>query len=148
MSPAFRASQLQTTHHCHRAHSCLGPKHRRLIKVYCRFSSRITLKFAGRESTEQARIYLLRCCAAFPAAAGSTASFACSSYTYIHPHPQEKLHLLPQRKLASHQAKEHKQVPSPYPTVPAGPASGRGSVPPVQEGRRREEPRRILPWLP
>lgn len=47
--PHFQRPPLQTTHHCHGVRSCLGPKHRRLIKVYCRFSPIITLSSLGRE---------------------------------------------------------------------------------------------------
>lgn len=41
--PCFQGPALQPTHHCHRACSCLGPEHRRLIKAPCRFSPLITL---------------------------------------------------------------------------------------------------------
>lgn len=119
--PRFQGPALQTTHHCHRARSCLGPKHRRLIKVYCRFSPIITLRLRAGKNR-----------------AGSELRVTCGDAPpLLQPRrprwlpplpPRENLLLFPQRKPASHDGDEGRSEPRARTRRPGGP--GGGSEPP------------------
>lgn len=108
--PRFQGPALQTTHHCHRARSCLGPKHRRLIKVYCRFSPIITLSpRAGKNRAGSALrgtcgdappLFQLRRPAPLPL-----------SHSSFPPLKKETLPLFPQRKPAGHHGDEGRSEP-------------------------------------
>lgn len=86
--PRFQGPALQTTHHCHRARSCLGPKHRRLIKVYCRFSPKLH-SVRGRGNPSGIR------------SSGCSSALAAAAL-FVAPLPQRNLvSLPPQEKLPS-----------------------------------------------
>lgn len=107
--PCFQGPALQITHHCHRTRSCLGPKHRRLIKVYCRFSPIFTLSlWAGKH---RAGSDLRGCSTASLASAASAAPFRSS--------PSPRKTCRPQRR------RGQKRAPNPHPTVPGLPDGGR-----------------------
>lgn len=135
--PHFQGPLLQTTHHCHGVRSCLGPKHRRLIKVYCRFSPIITLNSLGREkpsglsSAGMLHRFSSRC--------GQRHSF------WFPPLPAKQICFSPRkRKPANRDEDEGRSEPR----ARARQYSGPGSESPCEAERDAGEPRRVRPWLP
>lgn len=117
--PRFQRPALQTTHHCHRARSCLGPKHRRLIKVYSRFSPIITLNlWAGKH---RAGSDLRGCSTASPAAVASAAP----SHSNLFPPPRKPASLPPKKTCQPRRRQGEKRTPSLHPTVPTAAAAPR-----------------------
>lgn len=130
--PRFQEPALQPTHHCHRARSCLGPKHRRLIKVYSRFSPIITLNLRARK--HRAGSNLRGCSSASPAAVASAAPF----HSLLVP-PRKPASLPPKKTCQPRRRRREKRAPSPHPTVPTAAAD------PSRRARRRGNPRGPAP---
>lgn len=120
--PRFQGPALQTTHHCHRARSCLGPKHRRLIKVYSRFSPIITLNL--RAGKHRAGSDLRGCSTASPAAVASAAP----SHSNLFP-PKKTCFSSPKESLPATTETRGEANPEPAPDRTDG---GRGSESPCE----------------
>lgn len=122
--PRFQGPALQTTHHCHRARSCLGPEHRRLIKVYCRFSPKLH-SVRGRGNPSGIR------------SSGCSSALAAAAL-FVAPLPQRNLvSLPPPRKAAKHHGDEGRSEPRRNRAAPTAAAQS----PERGAGKVRSEPR-------
>lgn len=140
--PCFQGPALQPTHHCHRACSCLGPEHRRLIKAPCRFSPLITL--ARRLRAGKRKGCGLRYLPPGPRGSLALASFPPPSVKKINPtHEETRAEASPEPHGRSR----------PRRLAPAGPPRRRGNTaapaPLPGEGRTEPRPRRLaqISWL-
>lgn len=118
--PRFQGPALQTTHHCHRARSRLGPKHRRLIKVYCRFSPIITLSLRAEKNRAGSELRVT--CGDAPPLFQPRRPAAAPFGSLLFP-PRKPASLPPKKTRQPRRRRGEKRAPSPHPAVPCGRAA-------------------------